>query len=284
MALNNLLASPGFAAWMEGEPLDIRRLLFTAEGKPRVSIFSIAHLSDAERMFFVTLLLNQVLGWMRKQPGTTSLRAIVYMDEIFGYFPPVANPPSKAAAAHAAEAGARVRRRRRARDAEPGRSRLQRRCRMPARGSSAGCRRSAIKAAPRSTVSKSVAASAGGAFDREATSAGSPASPSAVPDAQRPRGSARRLRKPLGDVVPAWAADARTDQDAHGGEEGARGWSAAGAKGATGAAGAPARDVRGGGASAPPISTPAVSAQWVLPPGIPQCTLRRRPPVVATSQ
>ncbi len=95
MALNNLLAAPGFAAWMEGEPLEIDQMLYTAEGKPRVAIFSIAHLGDAERMFFVSLLLNQVLGWMRGQSGTTSLRAIVYMDEIFGYFPPVANPPSK---------------------------------------------------------------------------------------------------------------------------------------------------------------------------------------------
>jgi len=96
MQLNNLLAAPGFDAWLEGEALDIDRLLHTPVGKPRVSIFSIAHLSDAERMFFVSLLLNQTLGWMRTQSGTTSLRAILYMDEIFGYFPPVANPPSKA--------------------------------------------------------------------------------------------------------------------------------------------------------------------------------------------
>jgi len=95
MALNNLLASPSFASWMEGEALDIPRFLHTENGKPRLSIFSIAHLGDAERMFFVALLLNQVLGWMRTQSGTTSLRAILYMDEIFGYFPPVANPPSK---------------------------------------------------------------------------------------------------------------------------------------------------------------------------------------------
>jgi hypothetical protein len=95
MALNNLLASPGFEAWLEGEPLDIASMLRTPQGKPRVSIFSIAHLSDAERMFFVSLLLNQTLGWMRGQSGTTSLRALLYMDEIFGYFPPVANPPSK---------------------------------------------------------------------------------------------------------------------------------------------------------------------------------------------
>ena len=95
LALNNLLAAPGFSAWMEGEPLDIQNILHTPQGKPRVAIFSIAHLGDAERMFFVSLLLNQVLGWMRTQSGTTSLRAILYMDEIFGYFPPVANPPSK---------------------------------------------------------------------------------------------------------------------------------------------------------------------------------------------
>ncbi len=95
MTLNNLLASPSFEAWREGEPLDIERLLYTAAAKPRISILSIAHLSDTERMFFVSLLLNQTLSWVRKQSGTTSLRAIVYMDEIFGYFPPVANPPSK---------------------------------------------------------------------------------------------------------------------------------------------------------------------------------------------
>jgi hypothetical protein len=95
MALNNLLGAPGFSTWLEGEALDIDAILHTPEGKARVAIFSIAHLSDAERMFFVTLLLNQTLGWMRSQPGTGSLRALLYMDEVFGYFPPVANPPSK---------------------------------------------------------------------------------------------------------------------------------------------------------------------------------------------
>ncbi len=95
LKLNNLLAAPGFGAWLEGEPMDAGRFLYTTDGRPRVSIFSIAHLSDAERMFFVTLLLNQIVGWMRAQPGTTSLRALVYMDEIAGYLPPVANPPSK---------------------------------------------------------------------------------------------------------------------------------------------------------------------------------------------
>ncbi|MCI0416965.1 ATP-binding protein [bacterium] len=95
LSINHLLAAPGFDVWFQGEPLNVESLLFTSDGKPRVSIFSIAHLNDAERMFFVTLLLTQVLGWVRTQPGTSSLRAILYMDEIFGYFPPVANPPSK---------------------------------------------------------------------------------------------------------------------------------------------------------------------------------------------
>lgn len=95
MQLNNLLAAPGFAQWMEGIPLDISSILHNDAGKPRIAIFSISHLSDPERMFFVSLLLNQVLGWMRSQGGTTSLRALFYMDEIFGYFPPTANPPSK---------------------------------------------------------------------------------------------------------------------------------------------------------------------------------------------
>ena len=95
MMLNNLLASPGFAVWATGEPLDVSRLLSTATGRPRLSVLSIAHLSDAERMFFVTMLLNEVVSWVRTQPGSRSLRAILYMDEIFGYVPPTANPPSK---------------------------------------------------------------------------------------------------------------------------------------------------------------------------------------------
>lgn len=95
ISINNILAAPGFDAWLQGEPLEVDSFLWSKSGKPRVSIFSIAHLGDTERMFFVTLLLNEVLAWMRSQSGTTSLRAVLYMDEIFGYFPPVANPPCK---------------------------------------------------------------------------------------------------------------------------------------------------------------------------------------------
>ena len=94
--LNSILASPGFEQWLEGEPLDAGRLLYGPTGRPRVSIVSIAHLEEARRMFFVSLLLDEIVGWMRRQSGTSSLRAIVYMDEIAGYFPPVANPPAKA--------------------------------------------------------------------------------------------------------------------------------------------------------------------------------------------
>ena len=95
MKLNNLLASPGFAGWLEGDALDVGGLLYTSEGKARLSVLSIAHLTDNERMFFITILLNEVLAWVRTQPGTSSLRAVLYMDEIYGYFPPSANPPSK---------------------------------------------------------------------------------------------------------------------------------------------------------------------------------------------
>lgn len=95
MTLNNILASPAFQAWREGHSLDIHSLLFKADGTPRHSIFYLAHLSDSERMFFTTLLLSAVETWMRTQKGSTSLRALLYMDEIYGYLPPTANPPSK---------------------------------------------------------------------------------------------------------------------------------------------------------------------------------------------
>jgi hypothetical protein len=95
LSLNTLLASPSFSAWTQGAPLDIPSLLFTPAGKPRIAILSIAHLGDAERMFFVSLLLQEVVSWMRTQAGTSSLRALVFMDEVAGYLPPTAMPPSK---------------------------------------------------------------------------------------------------------------------------------------------------------------------------------------------
>jgi hypothetical protein len=95
MRLNNLLAAPGFDAWLQGDPLKAEDLLYDQDGKPRISVMSIAHLDDAQRMFFVAMLLNEIIAWMRSQQGTSSLRAILYMDEIFGYLPPTENPPSK---------------------------------------------------------------------------------------------------------------------------------------------------------------------------------------------
>jgi len=95
MVLNNILAAPAFETWREGQSLNIGSLLYTDDGRPRHNIFYLAHLSDAERMFFVTLLLSAVETWMRTQSGATSLRALLYMDEIYGYLPPQRNPPSK---------------------------------------------------------------------------------------------------------------------------------------------------------------------------------------------
>ena len=95
MVLNNILAAPAFETWREGQDLNVASLLYTEDGRPRHSIFYLAHLADAERMFFVTLLLSAVESWMRTQSGATSLRALLYMDEIFGYMPPQRNPPSK---------------------------------------------------------------------------------------------------------------------------------------------------------------------------------------------
>jgi len=92
---NAIIASPTFSAWLQGETLDIQKLLYDENGKAKVAIFSISHLNDEERMFFVTLLLNKFIAWMRRQSGTSALKALLYMDEIFGFFPPISNPPSK---------------------------------------------------------------------------------------------------------------------------------------------------------------------------------------------
>jgi len=92
---NSLLASPSFSLWLKGDNLDIQKLLYDENGKAKIAIFSIAHLNDDERMFFVTLLLNKYIAWMRRQSGTSTLKTLLYMDEVFGYFPPTKNPPSK---------------------------------------------------------------------------------------------------------------------------------------------------------------------------------------------
>ncbi|RMF82940.1 MAG: DUF87 domain-containing protein, partial [Chloroflexi bacterium] len=96
MELNSIVAAPSFQSWIQGAPMDIQSLLYQPNGRPNVSIFYIAHLNEAERMFITTLLLENMLGWMRGLSGTTSLRALLYIDEMFGYFPPYPkNPPTK---------------------------------------------------------------------------------------------------------------------------------------------------------------------------------------------
>ncbi|MEN8208944.1 MAG: hypothetical protein ABFR50_06810, partial [Candidatus Fermentibacteria bacterium] len=95
ISMNSIIASPDFKAWLTGEPLDITSLLHSPSGKPRHSIIYLAHLTDSQKMFFVTLLLERTVSWMRTQSGTTSLRALLYFDEVFGFLPPVAEPPSK---------------------------------------------------------------------------------------------------------------------------------------------------------------------------------------------
>jgi hypothetical protein len=93
--LNGLLASPGFAAWMSGDPIDVGRMLTAEDGSPRCAIVTTAHLSEEQRQSVTALLLAKVVTWMRRQGGTSDLRALLYMDEVAGYLPPTANPPTK---------------------------------------------------------------------------------------------------------------------------------------------------------------------------------------------
>ena len=95
MRLNGLMASPSFVEWMQGEPLDIDTLMRAPDGRPRASIIHLAHLSDFERLFVVTLVLSKFITWMRKLPGTSELRALIYADEVMGFAPPTAEPPTK---------------------------------------------------------------------------------------------------------------------------------------------------------------------------------------------
>ena len=125
LKLNGLLASPAFAAWGEGTPLDIDTLLFTAERKPRCAIVTTAHLSDEERQFVTSLLLSKLVTWMRRQSGTTDLRVLLYMDEVMGYLPPSACAAHQEADHDVDEAGQGIRCWRRVGDAEPRRHRLQ---------------------------------------------------------------------------------------------------------------------------------------------------------------
>ncbi|MEL6982090.1 MAG: DUF87 domain-containing protein [Actinomycetota bacterium] len=95
MKLNGLLASPSFAAWAEGAPLDIEKMLWKPDGTARAAVMSLGHLEEGERQFAVTLILSKLISWMRTKPGTGELRALVYIDEVMGLAPPTGNPPPK---------------------------------------------------------------------------------------------------------------------------------------------------------------------------------------------
>jgi hypothetical protein len=97
LALNNLLASLSFEALLTGEAINIDDILHGPIGKPKVSVISIAHLAEHERMFFVSELLSELISWMRTQADTNSLRAMLFVDELADYFPSRFNLPSKRA-------------------------------------------------------------------------------------------------------------------------------------------------------------------------------------------
>jgi hypothetical protein len=95
MALNTLLASPAFGVWTRGTPLTMEALL-GAPGAPRATILSVAHLDERQRLFVLALVASELVAWMRRQPASSGLRALLYMDEVTGILPPhPANPPTK---------------------------------------------------------------------------------------------------------------------------------------------------------------------------------------------
>ncbi len=210
MTLNSLLASPAFAAWLEGDALDIQRLLYTPAGRPRISILSIAHLSESERMFFVTILLNELLTWVRGQAGTPSLRALFYMDEVFGFFPPVSQPAGETTDADAAQAGARVRPGPGAGHTEPRGPGLQRTLQL-------------WHVVPRSTADRAGQGARPGWPGGRLGPSGCAVRPAGhgqdlvrarrahVPDEQRPRERAGCVSNTLGPVLSARSADSRSD-------------------------------------------------------------------------
>lgn len=95
LQLNTIIAAPAFKNWLSGVPLDIDSLLFDEAGNPAITVISLNHLNEREQHFFVTLLLTEFNAWTRSQPGTGALRALLYMDELFGFLPPVAEPATK---------------------------------------------------------------------------------------------------------------------------------------------------------------------------------------------
>ena len=211
MKLNNFLASPAMKSWTEGEPIDLQRMLYGKGGKPRMAIFSIAHLGDAERMFFVSLLLLQVLGWVRSQSGTTSLRALLYMDEIFGYLPRWRTPrrrrrssPCSSRRAPSASAWCSPRRTPWTWTTRP--------CRTPGRGSSDASDRAGPAAGARR--SRGRGGRRRGRSTRRETMKILAGLKNRMFLMNNVHEDQALLRKPLGHVVPARASHPRPDQEA----------------------------------------------------------------------
>ncbi len=214
MLFNNLLASPSFESWMEGVALDIQSMLYTKEGKPRVAIFSISHLNDTDADVLRVAVLYQVIGWMRQQPGTTSLRRSFTWTRFFGYFPPVKNPPSKTpmlTLLKQARAFALA-------WCWPLRTRstsITKASRIAALGSSADCKPSETRCGC-SMGSKGRRHRAGEVRSRRDGADSRRTWGTRVPAAQRQRERTDDIHHALGALLSKRAADARADQDADG--------------------------------------------------------------------
>jgi hypothetical protein len=94
--LNTLIASPSLLGWRRGPELDVARWMAPVEGKTPATIVSVAHLDDEERTLVLGVLLEEILTWVRRQRGTSRLKALIVFDEVYGFLPPhPACPPTK---------------------------------------------------------------------------------------------------------------------------------------------------------------------------------------------
>jgi hypothetical protein len=94
--LNTLIASPSFQAWRQGQDLDVAKWMEPVEGKTPVTVISVAHLDDEERMLVLGVIFEEALTWVRSLPGSSRLRGLIVLDEAHGFLPPhPSNPPTK---------------------------------------------------------------------------------------------------------------------------------------------------------------------------------------------
>ena len=160
----------------------------------------------------VTLVLSKLVTWMRGLPGTSDLRALVYMDEVFGFVPPTAAPPAKKPIltilkqARAFGVGMVL--------ATQNPVDLDYKA-MSNAGTWLVGRLQTERDKER--VLEGLRSAAGGTDVATLDEAIGGARAAAVPARQRARAGAGRLRDALGDVVPARAADEGADRDADAG-------------------------------------------------------------------